>query len=261
MATPPTEVDPREVYHALCPLPYLSPVPKPDKPETITAQQENETAYRGLIVQGVLAILLPTEDLENPCLTSLVGGILSETIIANIVANKASQPWLIWEGLSILARNASGRKKPSKGRASSHRPSRSKLSPSQPASPASPTSRLHGLLFSALHWIFLGYAFVRLLVTTLASASSFPRRVPLGKGHLMSGDGARDDTSLNGSSLAEDGAPSKVPVIDYRIWGCVANLVDLRARMPWLSGAFSLMQFGLLEGPGRIANLDGAIDR
>lgn len=209
-------------------------------------------------MRGVLAILLPTEDLENPCLTSLVGGILSDTIIGNIIANKASQPWLVWEGLSILARNASGHKKRHKGRGSpSHRRSRSEPS----VQPAAPTPFLQGLLFSVLHWVFLGYAAVRLLVTTLASASSFPRRAVGGKAHPTSGDDTAGDTSVEGGSLVEDDGPSKVPVVEFRMWACAANLVDLRSRMPWLSGATSMMQLGLLEGPGRIADLDGVIDR
>ena len=206
-------------------------------------------------MQGVLAILLPTEDLENPCLTSLVSGILSETIIGSVIAGKASQPWLIWEGLSILARNAPGRKKPKRS-GSSHLRSRSELI----AQSAAPASFFHRLLFSALHWVFLGYAAIRLLVTTLASASSFPRRAG-GKAHLANGDGGADDASADGSLLVEDGPPDKVPVVDYRVWACAANLVDLRGRMPWLSGAISMVQLGLLEGPGRIAGLDGVVDR
>ena len=259
IARPPTEVDPREVYHSLCPLPYLSPVPKHDDAEGADSQRENEAAYRGLLVRGVLAILLPTEDLENPCLESLVGGILSETIIGNIVAGKACQPWLLWEGLSILARNASGRKKlRNGGRGSpSRRGSRSEAS----VQPQAQTSRLHGLLFTALHWVFLAYAAVRVLATVLASASSFPRRAAGGKGQLTGGDDAKEDTSLDSSSLVGDRGSSKVPVLDFRMWACAANLVDLRSRMPWLSGAISMVQLGLLEGPGRIADLDGVIDR
>lgn len=259
ISRPPTEVDPREVYHSLCPFPYMSPVPKEDDPDTVAAQKENETAYRSLLVEGVLAILLPTEDLENPCLTTLVNQILAETIIGNIIANKASQPWLIYEGLSILARNAQ-RKKRQKGRSeTAHRRSRSEPTVQPAALP--PSNRIYGLLFSLLHWAFLAYAFIRLLVTTLASASSFPPRAPLPSDHLTSGDGPSDDAGPRDGSPVSPGAPAKAPVADFRIWACAASLIDLRARMPWLGGAISMMQLGLLEGPGRIAGLDGVVDR
>lgn len=185
--------------------------------------------------------------------------ILSETIIGNVIANKASQPWLIYEGLSILARNAQ-RKKRQKGRSeTTHRRSRSE--PIIQTAPPPPTNPISGFLFSLLHWAFLAYSSIRLLVTTLASASSFPPRAPPPKGHLTSGDGPSDDAGPRDGSPVSSGAPSKAPVADFRIWACAANLIDLRVRMPWLGGAFSMMQLGLLEGPGRIAGLDGVVDR
>ncbi|KAI0016692.1 PXA domain-containing protein [Xylariomycetidae sp. FL0641] len=98
---PPLEANSRKIYHALCPLPPLSPVPKYGDKTSFEAQADNESAYRQLLVQGVLAVLLPTEDLENDCLTSLVGQILSEMIIGNLIVNKLSEPWLIWEMLII----------------------------------------------------------------------------------------------------------------------------------------------------------------
>ncbi|KAM3453501.1 hypothetical protein MY3296_003732 [Beauveria thailandica] len=100
----PVAVNPRQVYHALCPLPQLSPVPQKGDQSSFEEQQENESAYRQLLVQAVLAILLPTEDLENPCLTAIVGQIFSELIVGNIVAGKASQPWLLYESICIAGR-------------------------------------------------------------------------------------------------------------------------------------------------------------
>lgn len=79
-------------------------MPKPEDPTSASQQRENEAAYRQLLVQGVLAVLLPTEDLDNECLTALVGQILSELIIGNVVIGKLSQPWMIWECLIITAR-------------------------------------------------------------------------------------------------------------------------------------------------------------
>ncbi|KAK8146981.1 translational activator for mitochondrial COX1 [Beauveria asiatica] len=100
----PVAVNPRQVYHALCPLPQLSPVPQKGDQSSFEEQQENESAYRQLLVQAVLAILLPTEDLENPCLTAIVGQIFSELIVGNILAGKASQPWLLYESICIAGR-------------------------------------------------------------------------------------------------------------------------------------------------------------
>ena len=99
----PLEPEPRLIYHSLWPTPALSPVPGKNDPASVLIQKENEAAYRQLLVEGVLAILLPTEDFENDCLTSLVGQIISEMILGNGIGEKACEPWLLWEGITKMA--------------------------------------------------------------------------------------------------------------------------------------------------------------
>ncbi|KAK8213565.1 hypothetical protein M8818_002867 [Zalaria obscura] len=85
----------RELYHTIHPHPALSPVPTDD---IASAEQlENEAAWRQLLIQGVLALILPPEHLENPCLRVLVGEIFSELILGNGICGKACEGWLIWE--------------------------------------------------------------------------------------------------------------------------------------------------------------------
>ncbi|KAJ9637237.1 hypothetical protein H2199_007523 [Coniosporium tulheliwenetii] len=95
--------DYREVYHTLNPHPALSPVPYENDPSCILEQGQNEAAWRQLLVQGVLAVLLPTEDLENGCLRALVAEVFSETILGNGVSGKACEGWLIWEAITKIA--------------------------------------------------------------------------------------------------------------------------------------------------------------
>jgi splicing suppressor protein 51 len=38
-------------------------------------------------------------------------------------------------------------------------------------------------------------------------------------------------------------------------------LLELSLRMPWLDGFLSLLQYGAVNGPGRIAGHDGPVDR
>ena len=72
-----------EIFHNYHPHPALS------SPDT-------ESLYLKLIAAGILAILLPTEDLESDCERSLVREILSGMILRNVV-DKLSEPYIIHE--------------------------------------------------------------------------------------------------------------------------------------------------------------------
>lgn len=245
----PVEVDPREAYHAMCPLPHLAPVPHPDYPDTISDQKENEALYRQLLVQGVLAILLPTEDLENPCLTSLVEQIFSELIIGNVIANKAAQPWILYEGICITARvlrqrkdqgvvvtetqnDAGGPKVDVKGRRS---------------------WSVRSMFLAVIQLGMLVVASLRFITTALVMASSLPARAtPLDEKEALLDHDKSPPRSFD---------PVKAPILSCRVWTCLGNLFELSLRMPWLDGFLSLLQYGAVNGPGRIAGHDGPIDR
>lgn len=223
---------------------------------TVSEQQENEALYRQLLVQGVLAILLPTEDLENPCLTSLVEQIISELIIGNIIANKASQPWLLYEGICIAARVMQEKK----GQAvetmtANDEPLDSNLS--------AKSRRRWSVRSMCLVVIQLGMLLVgslRFITTALVMASSLPARSTPMEGK----DAAADDDENDEDRPVLGSRPyglSKVPIMSFRIWSCLGNLLELHMRMPWLDGFLSLLCFGAVNGPGRIAGHDGPIDR
>ncbi|KAI4665389.1 uncharacterized protein J4E78_002849 [Alternaria triticimaculans] len=95
--------DPRLIYHTLHPHPALSPVPTDDAPATVLEQRESESAWRQLLIHGVLALLLPTEDLKNGCLRALVGEIFAEMILGNGISGKACEGWVLWEGITRIA--------------------------------------------------------------------------------------------------------------------------------------------------------------
>lgn len=238
------------------PLPALSPVLKTGAPSAVAEQAENEAAYRQLLVQGVLALLLPTEDLENDCLTALVGQILSELIIGNVVANRLAEPWLIWECLIILSSTI--RRRTGHYSAQSSTGTTSNCEPTT----AKGWSSIQGLFLTLLQWGFLAANLVRLAVAAIVSSSSIPRRT-----HYSShADGVtRHKTgSLAKSSASLPGTHAeivKVPVLAFRIWPAISNLIELDLRMPWLSGTVSFLQWAAMTGPGKVADVDGVLDR
>ena len=248
-------VDPREVYHSLCPLPHLAPVPRSDDPFTASDQRENEALYRQLLVQGVLAILLPTEDLENPCLTALVGQIFSEMIIGNVIANKAFQSWLLYEGICIMARVIHEKRAAKAAETIAPR--------SEPLDINIPVKGRRGWSARAifLSMIQLGILLagsIRFIVLTLAMTSSLPPRMTTvdDKG-VVTGHG----TPEKPSSKSGTASFVKAPVLTFRFWTCIGNLIEMSSRMPWLDGFLSLLQLGVVNGPGQIAGLNGPVDR
>lgn len=255
---PPVETDPREIYHCMWPLPALSPVPQPDAPSAIAEQAENEAAYRQLLVQGVLALLLPTEDLENDCLAALVGQIFSELIIGNVVANRVAEPWLIWECLIILS-SVIRRRRDSSAQSSA---GTAETSPNIEPTSATKSFSMHGLFLTLLQWCFLAATFVRVAVTTIVSSSSIPPRTRYGR------DADRVTRQKTGSLATDPGGlldtrsePVKVPVLAFRIWPAISNLIEMDLRMPWLNGTLSFVQWIAMTGPGRVADADGVLDR
>ncbi|KAK7965035.1 hypothetical protein PG996_000604 [Apiospora saccharicola] len=266
VARSPVETNHHEIYHSLCPLPALSPVPKRDDPRSIQSQADNEVAYRQLLVQGLLALLLPTEDLENECLTSLVGQIFSELIIGNLFINKLSEPWMLWEVLIILTRLAD--------RGSSSDTSGSRKSGSTTASEMDGAARGPGSkqpwgssisrgFWSLIQWGFLAVSLIRAFITTIALSRSLPPRPPpiatrtLGsKDHV---DGEKHYDLLPDHHSFE--TPVKVPIAQFSLWPCLANLLEMDVRMPWLGATLSLLQWGAMRGPGKVAGYDGIVDR
>lgn len=240
---------PREAYHALWPLPSLAPPPQPGKPERETEQEANEAAYRQLLAHAVLAVLLPTEDLENGCLTALVGQILSDFLIGNLIAARAAQPWFLFECICIFARLAN-EKETGSNEAATRSPGAERRT--RPPMRHRLLTSLHGILAALAQLFLIGLSALRLLIWTVAMSSSLP---PLPKTSPQAAKAAHP------SRESPQPTTSRVPVLAFGIWRCAAHMVELDSRMPWLGGFFSLLQQGAIHGPGRLAGPDGPLDR
>ncbi|EFY85294.1 PXA domain protein [Metarhizium acridum CQMa 102] len=239
----PTLVNGREAYHALWPLPLLSPVPISGDPITTSKQLRNEAAYRQLLVQAVLTVLLPTEDLENPCLTALVEQIFSELIIGNAIANKAVQPWLLFEAICIVERVLAEKRQGSNGLKTSGVETHLR----------SPRSwSVQGFFVSIIQFALISMSAIRFAFNLITMSSSLPPRRP-----MVSDKKLAPEVSVTDNQST----PPKVPVLSFSAWSCLGNVIELQSRMPWLGGFLSLLQLEVTHGPGRVAGLDGVLDR
>ncbi|KAG0651821.1 hypothetical protein D0Z07_1312 [Hyphodiscus hymeniophilus] len=268
---PPFESDPRQIYHSLWPFPALSPVPDSTVQYAVQEQVENEAAYRQLLVQGVLAVLLPTEDLENDCLTALVGQIFSEMILGGGIGGKASEPWLLWEGITKIAEVIQAQLPKSKAQVRLDR-SNSDLVNSAPSVISRKTGKgwkvahsIQKTFWLVLQYVFVAFTAVRFMIISIATSSALPSRIApsmkiIGSAH------SKDDVeppSLTNTTTTSKGRtpPLKQPILKMKIWSCVSNLIDLEARMPWLYATISMLQWGAVAGPGKVGGTDGMIDK
>ncbi|KAL5115404.1 hypothetical protein ACEQ8H_006704 [Pleosporales sp. CAS-2024a] len=272
----------RVIYHTLHPHPALSPVPTDAVPLTIVEQRENESAWRQLLVQGVLLVLLPTEDLENACLRALVAEIFAEMILGNGISGKACESWLLWDGITSIAKVL----QTDAGKEHGNRPDDPKfdqsrtrlerfglLSSGQGGEPAMKDAQSPGqyrhrswpVFVSEVFWAIIQCGFwastaVRAVILNLATSSSLPSRsLPTEASSAMAADQSippAEDALLSTRPLGR-----KRPVVSMRLWSCMAQLMQLSDRMPWLSGTISFLHWGLLAGPGRVGDTDGILDR
>ncbi|POS85531.1 hypothetical protein EPUL_004923, partial [Erysiphe pulchra] len=259
---PPIEHDPRHIYHLLWPIPPLSPVPS-DQQDVASRQQqvENESSYRQLLVQGALALLLPTEDLENNCLRSLVTEILSESILGSGIGEKASEPWILWEGITKIAVVAKSQISQTKtqGLMDQSVPS-SNNSTCQESFKKGNLNLNVNYSVQKVFWLFLQYSFfvitaIHYLIITYTASSSQACRNKSRKKKLS------EESHIDDPDLLLTHQVSKKPILDMKLWSCWAILLNLELRMPWLKAMLSMLQWAALTGPGKIGQTDGIIDK
>ncbi|KAI9811383.1 MAG: hypothetical protein M1832_000902 [Thelocarpon impressellum] len=248
---PPLSPHPWEAYHALHPHPALSPVPL--SPSAIVEQRQNETAYRKLLVQRVLAVLLPAEDLENDCLRTLVEEIVAETIIGNVLAGKACEGYVWWQGISRLLEAVQQRRR---GIVLDDERGLPTTTNRQDTHHARYRSSISALLQTFAQALFLLFISLRFALVAMAKSYTLPSR------------SQRPATPPSSSSTttkpAEDASPPRLPpraILAMRAWTSLSLLLDLPARMPGLRNTLVTVQSLLLRGPGRLGAADGLLDK
>lgn len=267
-------VSAREIYHTLEPHPALSPVPSESSPFTVEDQAANEAAWRQLLVQGVLSLLLPPEDVQNPCLRVLVGEILSEMIIGNGIGGKACEGWLIWDGVSkvvkalnhgqvTIAENASSPLLPNRleefGLVSSQN-ERAVPTPKSRRSYSDFSVQLAWQLAALFSSIFLT---IRTLFLAFARSASLPQRpIPAQALHVVQRAASNDEAvSEPAITTGSKQVQSKRPILEMSAFSSPVGLLLLDIRMPWLTGVLSMVQTLLVYGPSMVGCTNSRLDR
>ena len=254
----------------LNPHPAFSPVPISSQPSTVEEQAKNEAGYRQLLVQGVLAVILPTEDLRNPCLRTLVADVMGDMILGNGVAGKACEAWMIWEGITKTLDNIKAQIEPKVAGTEIEADTRSRLEKSgllgeikerQETERNTRGGRL--VIVSEVFWRILQYAYLtftttRFIILGLIAASSTPSRRRYRPRPIAKGDAKAAPMTMNKKAPAED---DRRPILSYSVLELVSQLLELPSRMPWLCGTLSLVQYHLVSGGLRVGATDGLLDK
>ncbi|KAL4974443.1 PXA domain-containing protein [Aspergillus desertorum] len=243
--------------HIIC----LSPVPDPADENSGAQQRESETVYRRLLVNGVLAVLLPTEDLENACLRTLLSDILSDIIMENQVSARVCEGWFMWESttklLDIFSKDKDGRgdgaaeTDSSRSRRLEQFGLLSNTDSDKDESPSTVPSYFPSWIWQIFQYAFYAYVTLRFIVAGLfRNASTTPVNPNL-----------RPPASLVDRPTTKYDISGRRPVLDYRLFGMLSQLLDISRRMPWLGGLLALFQYLILAGPGKVGGVGGVLDR
>lgn len=261
-STPPSacRTDPRVIYHNLHPHPALSPVPEQSLPSTVTEQSEHEIQHRQLLVHSALAILLPTEDLENACLRTLVADVVAETILGNAIGGKLSEGYFIWGSMSKIIALVKARMEPKTPGNEIEVDTRSRLEKYGLLSERGEATRARNdsqrWVFPTMFWRLLQYTYLALMAVCFViqgsiTAMSRPRR-----SSAMS-------TMVASSPMAKSFQARRPPrpLVRFKVFSLISSILNLPLRAPWLSGSLSLLQYHLVSGPLSLGATDGIMDQ
>lgn len=257
----------RHLYHDLVPHPALSPLPTDLEPSVVQHQAENERDYRQLLVQGVLAILLPTDDLQNGALRVLVGDIIADLIIGQAVAGKVCEGWFLHDAISKVTAIVSDKVHP-------------KVSGSEIRDDAENRLEKFGLLshnskFQHGHsstrdqsqivdwfWRLMQYGYlVYLFLIYVVKEVQFVHRKPKRQHYVGASPSASMLAEKSHMPSTSHKDPSPRPVLAYGLYSLLSTLLQMAERMPWMTGILAFWQETLLHRFGRVGQPNSILDR
>ena len=217
------------------------------------------------MIQGALAVLLPTEDLENACLRTLVTDVIADSILGNSIGGRVSECWFIWTTITKLIEVVKARVEPKATGEELEVGTRSRLEKfgllseknevtDTKSTRSSRRSTLSNTFWRILQYCYLGFMTVRFVMLGLIAAYSQPlRSLSMSKTPSLTG----------GSPIATkvEAAHSVRPIVQFRAFGLISEVLDLSSHMPWLSGFLALLQQQMVEGAMRVGATDGILDQ
>jgi len=219
-------------------------------------------------------VLLPTEDLANACLRTLVSDIISDLILGQALAQKLCEPWFLHSTVSKVVEiltsrppHAADKKKILQPGGRQSRLEKFGLLSSNMPHRENNSSIGHQSSLSSLFWRLLQYAFIayqsaRFILVGLAHAHHLPRRT---RHHQLDGSTASPSSLkppvASTRHASDPGGRTPRAVVDYRLFSCMSAMLDVTVRMPWLASSLGFCQHILSTGPGRYGGANSTLDK
>lgn len=257
----------RHVYHELNPHPALTPLSLDHNPSTLQRQQQNESAYRQLLVHGTLAVLLPTEDLQSGPLRALVGDIIADLIVGQALAGKVCEGWFLHEAITRVCavlsdkvqRRAMGSevRDDAKNRLEKFGLLSSESKFQNDHSSENDQSKIAAWFWRIMQYGYLAYLFLRYILKEFQVIRQKPPRQHSGRVSELSP--VFSEVSHMQNRSPDDLSPR--PVLKFGLSSLMSTLLKMDDRMPWLASMLSYWQQVLLYGTGQIGGLNSTLDR
>ena len=243
-------------------------------------------------MQGILAVLLPAENLRDPCLRTLVADVLADLILGQAISRRACAPWVLWQGIASVAERARGKVEPAASGRDIKERTKSRLWRFSLTSPArasyehrgtalqagaskavgaetpnipKPSAGADGQLRSSfvaevfwrmLQYLYLAAAATRFVLEGLVAAAAAP---PYG-GRPPKVERGETPTEGRSSMLPTSSSPRR-PILTYAVFGLGSQLLELSERMPWTTGLIALGRHHLVSGALRLGAREGLLDK
>ena len=280
--SPTIHAAPRQIYAALRPHPALDPAPLDYDGTPRPEQLCHDSKFRRLVSQGVLAVLLPTEDLQNPCLFALVSEILADLLLGNFIGGRLCETEFLFRSIQRACeatQTQTGRK--SWVGAAQEEPEQDwlkrygLLAEQDGIARTNQRNRWHSTteyFWTICHYTLMACMALQTIMTMILLSPSLPPRTAETTGtpaHSPPNSSPAKAGRQRVGQEASEGAKGppistavrKPALVSVSLWTALSKLFSLQDRMPWLVGACTLVWHVALTGPGKVGRTDGRIDR
>ena len=204
-------------------------------------------------------MLLPTEDLQNACLRTLVADVMADLIIGNGIGGKASEGWLLCDGIvkSIEKGKRVADKQAIRARVEPDKRSRlekfgllaSNTKNQQQTSQmeTSKSATASHAFWRIMQYCYVTFTTIRMILLGLLAAWSAPSRERSAAVQSMTKAGYDTSSPIARSEEAPPVA-GKRPILAFAMFRVVSQLLELPHRMPWTLGLIGLVQYHLVSG-------------